>query len=288
MKKENKSIGQKILQNAFMRIIIGFIFIYAVNMGVLSSLMKTHFFDKQITTLFANLVSSILTILAYILVYKWLEKRSVIEFTLHRIGKSLLLGLTLGFVLQSLTIFLIYLNGGYEIVSVNSLSHILIPLGLSISYAIGEEVLFRGVLFRIMEEKLGTYIALFISALIFGLLHALNPGSSIIDGFAVAIQAGLLLGVTYVYSRNLWLPIMLHFSWDFTESVIYGASVSGTTSQTLINSKIEGVKWLTGGSFGPEGSLQATIFCLVASLVLLYLCHKDGKIIQPFWIKSEK
>ncbi len=136
-----------------------------------------------------------------------------------------------------------------------------------------------------MEEKLGTYIALLVSALVFGLLHVLNPGSSLIDGFSIAVQAGLLLGVTYVYSRDLWLPIMVHFSWDFTESAIYGATLSGTTSQTFISSKIEGAKWLTGGSFGPEGSLQATIFCLIASLILLYLAHKQGKIIQPFWAK---
>ncbi len=283
----NKSIGQRFLQNAFVRIIIGFVFIYTVNMGVLAGLMKTHFFNEQITTLFANVVSSILTIFAYILVYRWLEKRTITEFSLHRIGRSLLLGLTIGFVLQSLTILVIYLKGGYEVIAVNPISHILIPLGLSVSYAIGEEILFRGVLFRIMEEKLGTYIALLISALVFGLLHVLNPGSSLIDAFSIAVQAGLLLGVAYVYSRNLWLPIMVHFSWDFTESAIYGATLSGTTSQTFISSKIEGVKWLTGGSFGPEGSLQATIFCLIASLILLYLAHKKGNIIKPFWMKKD-
>lgn len=286
METQHKSIGQRILQNAFVRILIGFIFIFAVNQFVLSTLEKTHFFNEQITTLFANIISSIFTIFVYILVYKWLEKRAITEFSLHRIGRSLLLGLTIGFVLQSLTILVIYLKGGYEVTAVNPISHILIPLGLSVSYAIGEEILFRGVLFRIMEEKLGTYIALFISALIFGLLHALNPNSSIIDGLSIAVQAGLLLGVAYVYSRNLWLPIMVHFSWDFTESAIYGATVSGTTSQTLINSKITGAKWFTGAEFGPEGSLQATLLCLVASLVMLYLAHKKGNIIKPFWLKK--
>ncbi len=283
MNTEYKSIGQKILHNAFVRFLIGSIIIYAVNMGVLSGLMKTHLFNEQITTLLANVVSSVFTIVAYILVYKWLEKRSISEFATQRMGKHLLLGLTIGFVLQSLTILVIYLKGGYQVTAVNPISHILIPLGLSISYAIGEEVLFRGVLFRIMEEKLGTYIALMASASIFGLLHVLNPNSALIDGLAVAVQAGLLLGVAYVYSRDLWLPIMVHFSWDFSESAIYGANVSGTTSQTLINSHIEGAKWFTGGSFGPEGSLQATLFCLITSLILLYLCHKQGKIIKPFW-----
>ncbi len=285
METQHKSIGQRILQNAFVRILIGFIFIFAVNQFVLSTLEKTHFFNEQITTLFANIISSIFTIFVYILVYKWLEKRAITEFSLHRIGRSLLLGLTIGFVLQSLTILVIYLKGGYEVTAVNPISHILIPLGLSVSYAIGEEILFRGVLFRIMEEKLGTYIALLVSALIFGLLHVLNPNSSLMDGFSVAIQAGFLLGIAYVYSRNLWLPIMVHFSWDFTESAIYGATLSGTTSQTLISSHIEGAKWFTGGGFGPEGSLQANLLCLGAFFVMLYLAHKKGNIIKPFWMK---
>ncbi len=125
---EHKSIGQRIFQNAVSRIIIGFVFIYSVNMSVLAGLMKTHFFNEQITTLFANIISSILTIVAYVWVYKWLEKRTITEFSLHRIGRSLLLGLAIGFILQSLTILLIYLKGSYEIIIINPITQILIPL----------------------------------------------------------------------------------------------------------------------------------------------------------------
>jgi membrane protease YdiL (CAAX protease family) len=103
----------------------------------------------------------------------------------------------------------------------------------------------------------------------------------------LAIQAGLLLTVAYMYSRNLWFPIAIHFAWNFVQGNIFGANVSGGgTSQSLLSAKIEGAKWFTGGEFGPEGSIQATIFCLIATIILLILCHKKGKIVKPYWNKN--
>lgn len=146
---------------------------------------------------------------------------------------------------------------------------------MAFTSAIFEEILVRGIIFRIMEEKLGSYIALIISALIFGALHLANPNATIATAFGLAIQAGLLLGAAFIYSKNLWFPIAIHFAWNFMQSAIYGANVSGNAiKKTLIVSKIEGPDWLTGGEFGPEGSIQATVFCFIATLGLLFLCHK--------------
>ena len=155
---------------------------------------------------------------------------------------------------------------------------------MAIASSIIEEIIFRGILFRIIEEKLGTYISLIISALIFGLIHISNPNSSLMAGLGLSIQAGLLLGLAYVLTRNLWFPIMIHFAWNFTQSAIYGASVSGSKmSKTLITSEITGNELFTGGQFGPEGSIQATIFCLIATIVMLYLSRKKGRILKPYW-----
>jgi membrane protease YdiL (CAAX protease family) len=157
---------------------------------------------------------------------------------------------------------------------------------MAFTSAIFEEILMRGIIFRITEEKLGSYIALFISAILFGAMHLGNPNSSLIAAIGLAIQAGLLLASAYIYSRNLWFPIAIHFAWNFTQSAIFGANVSGTSiSQTLITSKIEGAEWFTGGEFGPEGSIQATAFCFIATVILLILSHREGKIIRPYWKK---
>jgi len=184
--------------------------------------------------------------------------------------------------LQALTILVIYINGGYSVIAINPILFIIPPLTMAFTSAIIEEILIRGIIFRILEERLGSYLALFFSAIIFGALHFANPNSSVFMALALAIQAGLLLAVAYIYSRNLWFPISIHFAWNFTQTAIFGANVSGIhMSETLIVSKIEGNHWLTGGSFGPEGSVQATAFCLISTIILLILSHRDKKI-KPF------
>lgn len=97
----------------------------------------------------------------------------------------------------------------------------------------------------------------------------------------------MLLAAAYIYSRNLWFPIAIHFAWNFTQSAIFGANVSGNAlSKTLITSKIQGAEWFTGGQFGPEGSIQATLFCLIAAIILLILSHRNGNIVKPYWNKT--
>ncbi len=285
-----KSIGQKFLHFPLTKILIGIIVvagIYGVSQNLLRKLLELSSITKELNNLIAGVISSILAIVFYILLYKFYEKRRITEFSKKGIVKNLSIGILLGATLQSLTIFVIYIKGGYTVLSINPILFILPPLTMAFTSAIFEEILFRGILFRIIEEKLGSYLALLISALIFGALHIANPNSSISAGIGLAIQAGLLLAAAYIYSRNLWFPIAIHFAWNFTQSAIFGANVSGNTiSKTLITSKIEGAEWFTGGQFGPEGSIQATLFCLIATIILLILSYRKGKIISPYWNRT--
>jgi uncharacterized protein len=108
-----------------------------------------------------------------------------------------------------------------------------------------------------------------------------------VAALGLAIQAGLSLAAAYIYTKNLWFPIAIHFAWNFTQSGIFGAVTSGNVmKKTLITSKIEGAEWFTGGAFGPEGSIQATLFCLVVTIILIFLSQKEGKIVPPYWEKS--
>ncbi len=286
-----KSIGYKILHFPLTKIIIGVVvlsLVYSNSRKLLASLLKNTHFDKDVKILTISIVATLVVTFAYMYLYKFYEKRKITELSCRKLVKSLVFGLLVGTVLQSLTILVIYLKGGYEILSVNPIYFIVPPLAMAFSSAIFEEILFRGVLFRIMEEKLGSYIALGISAFIFGMMHLGNPNSSLIAGIGLAIQAGLLLASAYIYTRNLWFPIGIHFAWNFTQTAIYGANVSGhKMAKTLIISNISGAEWFTGGGFGPEGSVQATIFCLIATIILLFLSYKQGKIIKPYWINKK-
>jgi membrane protease YdiL (CAAX protease family) len=288
---EHKSIGYKILHFPLTKIIIGFVLLVAIFVGsqmLISSVLNLTQINDEIAELIKHTGSSVIAIFAYILLFKIYERRKITELIGNRVLYNLWLGILIGAILQSLTIFAMYVNGSYSISSVNSFLYIIPALTISISSGIFEEILFRGVLFRILEEKLGSYIALIISALFFGFIHYLNPNSSFIAALGIAIQAGLLLGLVYMYTRSLWLPIGLHFAWNFFQSGIYGAKVSGITiEKSLFTSIIEGPSLITGGEFGPEGSIQATIFCLIASGIFLFLILKQHKIIKPFWRKPK-
>ena len=286
---DKKKIGLKILYSPIVKIIIGLIVCGGIS--VFGKTLISELLDlsgiNQMKYHIVGIFTAILVIVSYSVLYKFYEKRKITEFSINGIGKNLIIGIILGAVLQSLTILVIYLKGGYTVVSINPIVFILPSLTISFTVAITEEIFIRGIIFRILEEKLGSYLALFISAFIFGALHLVNPNSSLIVGIGLAIQAGLLLAAAYMYSRNLWFPIAIHFAWNFTQGRIFGASVSGGgLSESLITSQIEGAEWFTGGAFGPEGSIQATVFCLTATVILLILCHKKGKIIKPYWNKT--
>ena len=286
------SPGQKVLNFPLIKIIIGFIVcIGIVRLGQIAvqKLLELTSLHQDLKSLIGGVSIAILAIISYCSLFRVYEKRKITEFSKSGIKKNLVIGIMLGAILQSLTILVIFLKGGYSVLSINPFLFILPPFIMAFSSAIIEEILLRGIVFRITEEKLGSYFAMAISAVLFGAMHLANPNSSLIAGIGLAIQAGLLLAAAYIYTRNLWFPIAIHFAWNFTQSAIFGANVSGNKiSKTLINSRIEGAEWFTGGQFGPEGSIQATLFCLVATIVLLALSHREGKIIKPYWKKKNE
>ncbi len=284
---DKKSIGQKILHFPLTKIVIGtlvYVVIVSVGQLLVRKLLDLSALDKDIKSLVTGLLVAILAIVSYTYLFKFYEKREIKELSKTGLLKNLTIGIVLGGLLQSLTILVIYLKGGYSIISINPILFLVPPLTMAFTSAIVEEILLRGIVFRITEEKLGSYFALIISAVLFGAMHLANPNSSLTAAIGLAIQAGLLLASAYIYSRNLWFPIAIHFAWNFTQSAIFGANVSGNKiAKTLITSKIEGAEWFTGGQFGPEGSIQATVFCFIATIILLILSHKEGKIIRPYW-----
>lgn len=279
---------QKFLNHPLTRILLGLLvcFIaFIIAQQLTGKILDLTSLNKEYRNLIKGIAASALVVATYRFFFKKYEKREISEFSCNRVGKYILSGTLVGVLLQSLTILVIFFVGNFEILSVNSISNTITPLAIAFSVAIFEEILIRGIIFRIMEEKLGSYISLLISAIIFGALHIANPNSTLVSALCIAIEAGLLLGLAYIYTRNLWFPIAIHFAWNFMQSGIFGAITSGNEkTSSLLTTKITGNPIITGGEFGPEGTIQATIFCLLASLILLQL--SKSKIIQPYWKKQ--
>ena len=123
---------------------------------------------------------------------------------------------------------------------------------------VGEEMVFRGVLFRWIDQRWGFVAALAVSALVFGLVHISNDNATWWSSIAIAIEAGLLLGAAYKWAGTLWLPIGIHWAWNFSQGNIFGFEVSGNEAgASLLQSQVSGSEWLTGGAFGAEASVIA-------------------------------
>lgn len=284
---ESITAKQRILNFPLTRIILGLLvcfgaFIIAQQLS--GKTLELTSLNKDFRNLIKGIIASAIVISTYIYFFRKYEKREIKEFSSKGIAKFIIGGTLIGIILQCLTILVIFFNDGFEIVSINPISNIIIPFTIAFTVAIFEEILIRGIIFRIMEEKLGSYISLLISAIIFGALHLANPNSTLLSGLCVGIEAGLLMGSAYIYSRNLWFPIAIHFSWNFMQSGIFGAITSGNEkTSSLLTTKITGNQFITGGEFGPEGTIQATIFCLFASIILMQL--SKTKLINPYWKK---
>lgn len=156
-------------------------------------------------------------------------------------------------------------------------------LGISFLTGFVEEVIFRGLIFRLSEELLGTWFALAGSALFFGLAHAGNPGATLASSVAIALEAGILLGAAFLLTRRLWLVTSLHAAWNFTQGGIFGVAVSGNQIRGLLQGQLSGPEWISGGSFGAEASVVAVIVCLTAGVLLLVRASRNGQIVRPRW-----
>lgn len=218
--------------------------------------------------------------------YRWavrrIERRPVTELPRNGTSRDLLVGAACGLLLGSATIGVIALFGGYQVTAWGSVAGALTIVGMMCAIAVAEEVLFRGVIFRLIEQRFGTWLALVASAALFGLVHLVNPGATAWGAAAVAIEAGLMLGAAFVATGSLWLPIGLHVGWNITIAAIFGTVTSGGASRdALVIAMTPGPEWLTGGTFGPEASIIAVLLCSLATVALLVVAHRRGRIVAP-------
>ena len=126
-------------------------------------------------------------------------------------------------------------------------------------------------------------MALLFSALFFGAAHLNNPGATLWAGLAIAIEAGILLALIYLVTRSLWVCIGLHAAWNFMQGTVYGIPVSGTRADGWLVSTRSGPDWLSGGVFGAEASVVALALCSLASIALLAVALRQGKLVPPRW-----
>ena len=233
-------------------------------------------------TLVVGIATAVLAVLVYTWVVRRTERRAPVELAPGGAAGATGRGLLIGLVMCGSVIANIAWLGGYTIEGLGSVTGMAALFGFMAAAAVTEELLFRGVLFRIVERRTGTWIALLLTGAEFGLAHIANPNASLWGATAIAIEAGFMLAAAYAATRTLWLPIGLHLGWNFALGGIFGAEVSGNdTAEGLLDSTLSGPALLTGGDFGPEASGYAVAAGALLTVVFLWLAHRRGHIVAP-------
>lgn len=279
----------KFLQFPLVRIIVAVLF---VGVGILVgqtifNLLRAAF--SITNTGLANLLAFILvtpaTYFAYWIYVRYIEKRDLTELGSSTALQEIGLGALIGFGLFGLIIVILWLLGLYH---VNGINFVLLSLigalvGAFVS-AFAQELIFRAVIYRITEEWLGTWWALLISALLFGLIHLSSAGATIFSALSVALQAGVVLAAVYALTHRLWMALGLHMAWDFANDGIFGVGVAGQSGQALhglLQANLNGPKLLTGGALGIEASIITLAIMLIAGIVMLRKAYQQGKWVSP-------
>ncbi|MBC31975.1 MAG: CPBP family intramembrane metalloprotease [Muricauda sp.] len=142
--------------------------------------------------------------------------------------------------------------------------------------ALVEETLFRGYILKNLMTSFNKYGALISSSILFSLMHGFNPNISMFSLFELFV-GGILLGITYIYTKNLWFPIALHFSWNLFQSLL-GFNVSGLDSYSIIEHQIVEENLINGGEFGFEGSILSILAQLIAIVVIVFYYNRKKPI----------
>lgn len=237
--------------------------------------MKDLSQEKMLFLQFSGLLATALTVFLF---RKFIDKKSLVSMGFPIINR--IIDIASGF-LMALTVIgggsliLIVLNyAEFSFAGINTAS-LLMSFLLFVIVAINEEVIMRGYILNNLMSSMNKYMALFISAVIFSLLHSLNFGISILPLINLVL-AGLLLGSTYIFTQNLWFPISLHLFWNYFQGPVMGYSVSGEKIDSMLKINLMGSKTINGGEFGFEGSLICTIMLIISICLILFFYNRKA------------
>lgn len=275
------SVGQRILRFPVTRILLALVFFMLPFLLIQGG--ATHLFEEKLYVRIAQLFGAVVGCLSYAFYVIKIEKRAVTELSIQGAGREYGLGFLIGALMVCISVAGIAALGGLRIVSANPGAVVVLPLLMHVAVGLIEEMMMRGILFRVVQESLGSWIALAASGLGFGALHLFNDN---INALAIANLAagGVFLAAAFLLTRRLWLAAGLHASLNFAQEGVFSLPVSGHQAGAgLLLIEHIGPDWLTGGAFGIEGSAVDLGFLTLACVTMVALAQRRGRLILPFW-----
>ncbi|WP_423998746.1 lysostaphin resistance A-like protein [Maribacter sp. IgM3_T14_3] len=208
------------------------------------------------------------TFLLIWLFMKFVDEEKFIEvgLQLKNRKKDIAIGTLLGLLIMMIAYFSLVASKEIVFSKFNfNLQELFLTTVLFILVAFLEEVLFRGYIQKNLMLSFNKYVALIVASALFALMHGANPNISLFSLLGLFL-AGMALGATYMYTKNLWYPIAFHFSWNLFQSLL-GFNVSGQDIYSIIEFTVPENNKINGGQFGFEGS----VFSLLTELILVFL-----------------
>ena len=270
-----------------------------IRMGIIAFCLILVFFLHNVTT--AQLVQKfpepyfshmkyveylagiVLLLTAYRVYTHYIEKRKAYEISFTNSHKEFGAGMLIGSCLVFIMVLLLSIIGYYRIDHFHSWEIVFKSLLLFSSGAFIQEFVFRVVLFRLTEELAGTWVAICITAVLFGFIHISNDNATIQTSIAIMI-GDVLLAAAFIYTRRIWFVWGIHTGWNYFQDGIFGMPNSGMTNfPSWIESETHGPEWLTGGSFGIEASYIAILLFLLTGLIILRMAVQKNQLISPCW-----
>ena len=232
-------------------------------------------------------INLFLTIPAVHLVYVWyvrtVEKRIPIELSLADLPRFLSKGILIGVAYVACVIGIMWALDLYSVTGKNTWTVMLPVFAFALTTRYVEEIIARGIIFRIAEERLGSWLTAGLLTILFALLHLSQTGSTLIGALAVGAAAGFFMSTAHIMTRRLWTTIGIHATWYFSQVGIFGHPVAGHDSVGLLKGSFTGPELLSGGMFGAEFSVIAGIIGLCIAALFLLKAKKKGNIIVPIW-----
>jgi len=172
------------------------------------------------TLLAMELVTCAVMVIAYRALVRLVERRGASELAFDASTAFASRGALFGAALFCAVYAVLWASGSAHYLGFDGLGGVLFAFGISIAAAFGEEIIVRGGIFRVIEEGFGTLVAVIFSASLFGALHAVNNGATLVSTVSIGLEAGVLLGLAYTATRSLWFPIGIHFGWNFAQYLL--------------------------------------------------------------------
>ena len=236
-----KPLWRRIVEFPLVTMLAAVVLFVLANAAAILAIKLLPPMDQTASTLVRSAIAIGIVLLVYKLAIRHLGEQPRDDLRLSDAPKGLGLGLLLGFLIFSLIVGVAAIADVYNVIGAGGTGELLrVLVTIAILPGFMEELLFRGILFRWLEEFAGSWFALAMTSALFGLAHMFNPNATALSSFAIALEAGVLLGGAYMLTRNLWMAIGLHAAWNFTQGWIFDVPVSGTDQNGLVEAQLSG------------------------------------------------